>query len=101
MTDPGGQTQEGSIKVVVVGSGMVGGAVQRTLREHGHEVVAVGRSSGEYRADISDTASLTALFSRLSPFDAVANAAGDVFPGPLEQTTDEQWAKSIAVKGMG
>jgi NAD(P)-dependent dehydrogenase (short-subunit alcohol dehydrogenase family) len=31
----------------------------------------------------------------------VANAAGDVFPGPLEQTTDEQWANSIRSKGMG
>src|SRR6202051_1203949 len=46
-------------------------------------------------------ASLTALFSRLGPFDAVANAAGDVFPSPLEETTDDQWAKSIASKGMG
>jgi NAD(P)-dependent dehydrogenase (short-subunit alcohol dehydrogenase family) len=25
----------------------------------------------------------------------------DVFPGPLEETTDEQWARSIAAKGMG
>ena len=31
----------------------------------------------------------------------MANAAGDVFPGPYEQTTDEQWAKSINSKGMG
>jgi NAD(P)-dependent dehydrogenase (short-subunit alcohol dehydrogenase family) len=31
----------------------------------------------------------------------VANAAGDVFPGPFEQTTDEQWANSIKSKGMG
>jgi hypothetical protein len=31
----------------------------------------------------------------------VANAAGDVFPAPLEETTDEQWARSIAAKWMG
>ena len=31
----------------------------------------------------------------------MANAAGDVFPGPFEQTTDEQWANSIKSKGMG
>jgi NAD(P)-dependent dehydrogenase (short-subunit alcohol dehydrogenase family) len=31
----------------------------------------------------------------------VACAAGDVFPAPLEQTTNEQWANSIKAKGMG
>ena len=46
-------------------------------------------------------ASLKKLFANIGPFDAVANAAGDVFPGPLEELTDEQWAKSIAGKGMG
>jgi hypothetical protein len=30
----------------------------------------------------------------------LANAAGDVFPGPLELTTDDQWANSIQSKGM-
>ena len=45
--------------------------------------------------------SLKALFTSIGPFDAVANAAGDVFPGPFEQTTDEQWANSIKSKGMG
>lgn len=89
------------MRTIVVGSGTLGTAVQQTLAGHGHEVVTVGRTSGAYQADISDMASLTALFSRLGSFDAVANAAGDVFPGPLEETTDDQWAKSIASKGMG
>jgi NAD(P)-dependent dehydrogenase (short-subunit alcohol dehydrogenase family) len=63
--------------------------------------VSVGRNSGEYQADISDAKSLKALFSKVGAFDAVACAAGDVFPAPLEQTTDEQWADSIQAKGMG
>jgi hypothetical protein len=58
-------------------------------------VVSVGRKSGNYQADISDPSSLKALFSKVGPFEAVACAAGDVFPAPLEQTTDEQWANSI------
>jgi hypothetical protein len=33
------------------------------------------------------------------PFGAAANAAGDIFPGPFEEVTDEQWANSIAGKG--
>lgn len=89
------------MRVIVVGTGTIGSAVRATLTEHSHEVVTVGRTSGDHRADIADVASLRALFERIGPFDAVANAAGDVFPGPLTETTDQQWADSIAAKGMG
>src|SRR6202140_2194460 len=89
------------MRAVVIGTGTVGTAVQKALAGGGHEVVSVGRESGAIHADISDMESLKALFGKLGSFDAVANAAGDVFPGPLEQTTDEQWANSIASKGMG
>ena len=89
------------MKAIVIGSGALGSAVQKMLADHGHEVVSVGRTSGDTQADIADKASLERLFRRLGSFDAVANAAGDVFPAPLDETTDEQWARSIAAKGMG
>jgi NAD(P)-dependent dehydrogenase (short-subunit alcohol dehydrogenase family) len=89
------------VKAIVIGSGTIGSAVKKALEEKGHEVVAVGRKSGDYQADISDPESLKALFGRIGAFDAVANAAGDVAFGPLEQTTDQQWANSIQSKGMG
>lgn len=89
------------MKAIVVGGGTIGSAVKKALAEKGHEVVSVGRKSGDYQADITDPASLKALFSRVGSFDAVANAAGDVFFGPLEQATDENWADSIKSKGMG
>ena len=40
-------------------------------------------------------------FAANAPFDAVANAAGEVFPSPLQDADDEQWSRSIASKGMG
>jgi NAD(P)-dependent dehydrogenase (short-subunit alcohol dehydrogenase family) len=89
------------MKAIVIGSGIIGSAVRKALEEKGHEVLSVGRKSGDYHADISDPASLKALFGRIGAFDAVANAAGDVFFGPLEQATDEQWASSIKSKGLG
>jgi len=89
------------MKAIVIGTGTIGSAVKKALEEKGHEVVTVGRKSGDYQADISDPGSLKALFSKVGPFSAVANAAGDVFPGPFEQTSDEQWANSIKSKGMG
>jgi NAD(P)-dependent dehydrogenase (short-subunit alcohol dehydrogenase family) len=89
------------MKAIIVGSGTIGSAVKKALEEKGHAVVTVGRKSGDYHADISDLESLQSLFSRIGSFDAVANAAGDVSFGALEQTTDDQWASSIRSKGMG
>ena len=89
------------MRIVVVGNGTIGSAVKKNLQRNGHEVVTVGRRSGDFQADISDIESLRTLFSSIGPFGAVANAAGDVFPGPLELTTDEQWANSLKSKGMG
>jgi NAD(P)-dependent dehydrogenase (short-subunit alcohol dehydrogenase family) len=89
------------MRIVVVGTGVLGSAVAKLLVEHGHETVPVSRSSGKFRADITDHGSLQKLFATIGQFDAVASAAGGVFPGPFNQLTDEQWAKSIASKGMG
>jgi NAD(P)-dependent dehydrogenase (short-subunit alcohol dehydrogenase family) len=89
------------MRIVVIGKGTLGFAITKALEEKGHEVVPVSRNSGEFRADTADPESLKVLFSSIGSFNAVANAAGDVFPGPYEQTTDEQWANSIKSKGMG
>jgi NAD(P)-dependent dehydrogenase (short-subunit alcohol dehydrogenase family) len=89
------------MKAIVIGGGTIGSAVKKALEEKGHAVVSVGRKSGDYQADITDPASLKALFSRIGAFDAVASAAGEVSFGPLEQSTDEQWANTIKSKGMG
>jgi len=65
-------------------------------------VHTVSRTPGaDLLADLTDVKSLRALFEHAGAFDAVACAAGDVFPAPLDQTTDEQWAKSFAAKAMG
>ena len=89
------------MKIVVIGTGTVGSAVARTLRHHEHTVVSVGRSSGDRRADLTDVTSIRTLFEELGRVDAVACAAGDVYPAPLALTTDQQWDKSIAAKGRG
>ena len=89
------------MKVVVIGSGAVGSTLQKLLKAKGHEVVSIGRQSGDFNADISDTTSLKKVFNKIGNFDAVTNAAGDVFPGPFEQLTNEQWSNSIKFKGMG
>jgi nucleoside-diphosphate-sugar epimerase len=89
------------MKVIVIGTGTIGHAVRGVLIDHGENVISVGRTSGDRQADLTEIASLRALFSGIGEFDAVANAAGDVFPTPLEQTTDQQWTSSVGSKGLG
>jgi NAD(P)-dependent dehydrogenase (short-subunit alcohol dehydrogenase family) len=89
------------MRVILFGLGTIGAAVQRTLEAHEHEVVTVSRERGQLRADLTNAGSLRAVFERVGTFHGVACAAGDVFPGPIEQATDEQWAKSFASKAMG
>ncbi len=89
------------MKIIVFGTGTIGAAVAEAAQEAGHQVVTVARSTGGEHADTTDRPSLDALFGRLGPFDAVASAAGDVFPAPLADATDEQWQQSVQAKGMG
>jgi NAD(P)-dependent dehydrogenase (short-subunit alcohol dehydrogenase family) len=90
------------MRIIVFGAGgVIGSAVQKLLKEKGHEVVAVGRKSGEHHADLTDNASLKAFFSQIGPFEAVACAAGEVFASSFEGARDENWTRSVQSKGMG
>jgi NAD(P)-dependent dehydrogenase (short-subunit alcohol dehydrogenase family) len=90
------------MKIVLFGAGgTVGRAVQSALDEAGHEVIGVSRYASAFQADIRDIESLKDVYRKIGSFDHVASAAGDVFPAPLEETTDEQWADSFASKAMG
>jgi hypothetical protein len=60
------------MRVIVIGTGTIGTAVKKALEKEAHEVVPVSRNSGEFRADISDSESLKALFRKVGHFDAVA-----------------------------
>jgi nucleoside-diphosphate-sugar epimerase len=90
------------MKVLLFGaSGTLGSAVQKALEVKGHGVIGITRKSGQFRANIQDIESLRAVYKQIGSFDHVACAAGNVFPAPLEQTTDEQWANSFKSKAMG
>lgn len=90
------------MKIVLFGDGgTVGKAVRSVLEEAAHDVVGVSRNAGAFQADIRDIESLKDVYRKIGSFDHVASAAGDVFPAPLEKTTDEQWANSFASKAMG
>ncbi|HEY9737769.1 MAG TPA: short chain dehydrogenase [Trichocoleus sp.] len=89
------------MKVVILGaSGTIGAEVVRALSAR-HEIIRVGRSSGDYQVDLMDKASIKALFEAVGDCDAVVSAAGQAKFGPLESLTDEDFEFSLSNKLMG
>jgi len=89
------------MKIVLIGaSGTIGRAVQAELSQR-HEVVSANSTSGDFRVDIADPASIRQLYARVGEFDAVVSTAGKVHFGPLEQFTAEQFDVGLRNKLMG
>ncbi len=89
------------MKIIIVGAeGTVGRAVAAELGKR-HEVIAVGRKSGLIRADITDRASVEALFARTGKVDAVVATAGHTHFAPLTAMTEDQFRVGLDDKVMG
>ena len=88
-------------KIIVIGAqGTVGKAIVEELGQR-HQIIAVGASSGQYQADISDIAQVRALFAQTGKVDAVVVVAGALHFGPLSGFTPEQFRIGIDSKLMG
>ncbi|WP_342117871.1 short chain dehydrogenase [Pseudoduganella sp. OTU4001] len=88
-------------KIIVIGaSGTIGKAIVEQLGLR-HEVITVGRSSGQFQVKIEDPASVEALFQQVGKVDGVVVAAGDVHFGPLGEMTAEQFKSGLDSKLMG
>ncbi|WP_390911077.1 short chain dehydrogenase [Pseudosulfitobacter sp. SM2401] len=89
------------MKIIVVGAqGDIGKAACNELGAR-HDLIRVGRSSGDIQLDISDRQSVDDMYARVGPVDAVVSTAGDVHFGPLEQQTDETLMLGFRQKVMG
>jgi NAD(P)-dependent dehydrogenase (short-subunit alcohol dehydrogenase family) len=90
------------MKIVVVGAaGTVGQAVVENLGAAGHKVLSAGRSSGDYRLDMTSDASVRALFEQTGRVDAIISTAGHLFFGPLAQMSAEQFNVGLQDKLLG
>jgi NAD(P)-dependent dehydrogenase (short-subunit alcohol dehydrogenase family) len=87
--------------VILIGAtGTIGAAVHDALSTN-HEVVGVGRSSGDVHADLSDPDSIQALYDEVDDFDAVVCAAGNAAFNPLSELSDDDFDLSLSSKLMG
>ncbi|AVO57617.1 short chain dehydrogenase [Pseudomonas chlororaphis] len=89
------------MKILLIGAnGTIGSAVDKELSQR-HEVIRIGRTSGDFQVDISDSASIRALFEQTGKFDALICAAGNVTFAPLGEMNAQHFALGLQDKLMG
>src|SRR6266850_2476269 len=90
------------MKIILIGAnGTIGELVQTALAGAGHEIVKVGRKSGDFQVEIENRESVRKLYQAIGSFDAVAIAAGEIAFAPLSELTPEKWQFSLGSKLMG
>ncbi|MDG1970979.1 MAG: sugar nucleotide-binding protein, partial [Paracoccaceae bacterium] len=73
------------MKILVVGAGGdIGKAASEALADR-HEIITAGRSSGDISVDLSVPASVSAMFAKVGPHNAVVSTAGDAHFAALSE----------------
>jgi NAD(P)-dependent dehydrogenase (short-subunit alcohol dehydrogenase family) len=89
------------MRILVIGaSGTVGRAAVKALEDR-HEIIKAGRTSGDVKVDLTDAASIKALFAKIGQVDAIVCAAGHSHFGPLSAMTEKDFRKGLDDKLMG
>lgn len=88
------------MRILVVGAtGTMGSAVVTCLRRQ-HEVIEASRR-GDVAVDLTDRASIVAMYEELPRLDAVVSAAGDARFGMLNELSEEDFAFGLHSKLIG
>jgi len=88
------------MRVLVIGaSGTIGKAVADAAAAR-HDVVRASRK-GDVKVDITDPASIKAMYQQVGKVDAVVSCAGGGAMKPLEKLTDEDIQATLGDKLMG
>lgn len=88
------------MRILLIGaSGDIGNVILDELAGS-HEIIKVGRSSGDIIADITDRSSIEAMYKEVGNVDAVISANGNVHFAPLAEFTEEQFTSSLLDKAM-
>jgi NAD(P)-dependent dehydrogenase (short-subunit alcohol dehydrogenase family) len=87
------------VKILVIGTGLVGGAAVAALSERGHDVIGVSRSSSP-AVDATDPESIGALFAAVGNVDAVVAAVGSAPYEPLAELDHDDFLKGLRAKTL-
>ncbi len=83
------------MKIIIVGAnGAVGRAAFAELSAR-HEIIRVGRSSGDVLADIEDLESIRSMYKQVGNVDAVVSAVGHGHFGAVDEMTSDLFMKGI------
>lgn len=90
------------MKIILVGAhGTIGSAVVTELEENGHEVIKVGRNSGDYQMDMTNVEDIKLMFQQIENIDAVVSTAGAANFDDLSELTPESNEVAITSKLLG
>jgi len=89
------------MKIIIVGAyGTLGQAVAAELGRD-NEIVKVGRSRGDHKADLKDDGSVRRMLEAIGPVDAIISTTGSVHFGPLSGMSAAQFNEGLQDKLLG
>lgn len=79
----------------------IGKACVEALAAQGAEVIGADLARSDVEVDVSDPASVSAMFEAAGPLDCVVNAAGILMESPILEMTPQDFDRQIAVNLRG
>ena len=83
------------MKIIVVGANGAVGQTAVNAFGNRHEIIAVGRTSGDIQIDIEDQESVRSMYKQAGKVDAVVSAVGHGHFGAIAEMSSEQFMKGI------
>jgi len=89
------------MKVLIIGAnGTIGKKVTAALKDK-HEIIKIGKTSGDLQVEISESASIEKMFKKSGKVDAIVCIAGDAKWDKFDNLSEEDFYIGIKSKLMG